>query len=574
MQKYMLNHIKRDSRILENIIMIIIFIMLNITTIFSYAPYSSDESGYLAQAALLAGENWSEVAQQLSYFSFGNGILVFWLFKLGMSRLLLYRLLLIINSVMLCITYKICIYILKELFRDVKDVNAILVSLIVTIHPRNFCSSNLYIAESYITFVFWVMLFLLVKFYISQKKIWLLFFSVLNVYIFFIHQRTMLISLTGLIVLICGVLLNSREDKKMIKRLAYCGMILLLAVFVFMLLYLYKKYCKSMIWPQSLQKDMVNDFSSTPSEYLNKLRSPEFVLELLKSFAGKVWYLITGTLGFVVVGLCYLCKALFVKIKEKDYLSMIIPIFLIGSFGGSLLIAAYWQVYPWRIDQIPYGRYMEVLIGPYIMFGIVSFLSGYEKYNVKYWLPIMIILGKVAEIYAGEVLERTSVNELNATPVIRYLLINPYVSGEYLKITILFAGIIVIIDRVITKRKEMISLFLIVLYLIPDVAIQYERIQNNLDNYLIINDVCETMDDSKKRLGYTSINIYANELQFVNPEWEFIRFGSYESIKELENIDYLLLTSSQYKDFLKSDSNNEKFIVSFENETITVIQMN
>lgn len=571
MQKYSLHKFEKSDLLKENTVFLIIFILLNITTMFSYAPYSSDESGYLAQTALLAGLNWSAVAQQLAYFSFGNGILVFGFFKLGISRLLLYRLLLIINALLLSFTFKICIYIIKKLFQDIDENKVILISLIVTIYPRNFCSTAVYVAESYITFTFWMMLFFLVKFHKTHRKLWLLCFGILGVYIFFIHQRTILISLTGIFVLIWGVLSDNKVNKKLMKRLLYCGVFVLIALVTFALLYMYKKYCKPIIWPVNLQGDGANDFSSTPSVYIKNLKSPEFVMGLLKSLAGKIWYLILGTLGFVVVGLVYLSKELINAIKKKKFLSAIIPVFLLCSFGGSLFISAYWQVNPWRVDQIPYGRYMEVLLGPYMMFGIISFLNGYEKYNVKYWLPMMFILGKIAEIYAGEVLQKTSVNELGPTPVIRYLLTDPYVAGEYLKVTILFTGIILLANCVMAKRKEAVLGFLLTLFFVSDIAVQYARIHDNLDNYAMIKDVNQVVDDSKKSIGYLSINLYANELQFLNPEWDFKRIKTYDSI---DGVEYLLLNARQYKDFLNHDPNNERLQISFQNEDIIIIQMN
>lgn len=213
---------------------------------------------------------------------------------------------------------------------------------------------------------------------------------------------------------------------------------------------------------------------------------------------------------------------------------------------------------------------MEVLLGPYIMFGLVSYLNKHEKYYVRYWLPVMFILGKVVELYARDVLLKTSVNELGPTPVIRYLLTDPYVSGEYLKATIIFTSIILLANRVMCKRKEAVLGILFTLYFVSDITVQYARIQDNLNNYAIVKDVSQAVDGSKKSIGYLSINLYANELQFLNPEWDFKRIKDYDLV---EGVEYLLLNARQYRDFLNNNPNNERFPICFQNEEIIIIQM-
>lgn len=554
----------------ENLIFIFIFILMNITTIFSYAPYSSDENGYLAQAAFLAGRDWSGVAQQLAYFSFGNGLFVFNLFKLGLPSRILYQVLLVINSLLLCSTYKICIYITKKVFQRIDDNKGIVIALIVTMHPRNFTSSNFYIAESYITFVFWLLLFFLVKYYYSRRAVWLFCFFILDVYIFFVHQRTILISLSGVVVMIWLLFSCIRDKEQRIRSFIWYGVIFIAALIVFVLLYKYKRYSKPLIWPVNLHGDGANDFASDPSVYLNNLKSMKFIKGLLLSIAGKIWYLLIGTLGFVMVGLSYLTKRLFNSVKNKDFFSTAIPFFLLCSFAGSLAIAAYWQVDPWRIDQIPYGRYMEVLLGPYIMFGLASFLVGFEKYNARYWVFIILILGKIVEIFAGVVLEKTSWNDLGATPVVRIFLTDPYKAGEYLKVTMLFAGIIILVDRLSSKRKDVVLVFLLGLYILSSTVTQYTRINSNIDNYRIVRDVRQMIDNEVIRVGYLSINLYANELQFLNPNWSFIRLKDYDAIND---IDYVLLTAQQYENFLKNNSDNKRFDVKLQNEEIIILQI-
>ncbi len=544
-EKGSLGKVQVNSLFLYAFFSFAILAISNYSTFFSKAPLSWDECGYLGQAALLAGIKWTGVVHQLPYYSFGNGLFVLGLFKLVSDPILLYRMILIVNSLILVISFLLCDSILKELFCSLPRFTRISISFLTICYPSNIAYSDYFLAETYITFAFWLVSYLILM-YVKKKKIIFLIFGVISLcWLFTIHNRVIGIFVTGIIV--CSFFALRSSSNRIIKTL----IILCLALLLIIIAIHYKSYSKEALWPVISSKDRdLNDYNSyVKNEQLYFYT--EGAVYILKNLLAKLWYHFIATMGFAFWGIIKCIKSLKEKIKTRDYdMAGWYSFILLSSFFSFAIIVLSMSI-PARVDHIIMGRYMDALIGPFLAIGLSELFNEnifFSNKRIYSSICISLLGGKLIESYILETKQYTSLKmEISSNAAINSFLTNPYKSGTMIMVGIFFS--LAFFGCFLARKKKGILLFVILcFYLFENISWANNHIinyQKKINEPLFEVTKNIKRNDEETTVGYLPTNQLANQLQWLLPKTKIVPINELEDYDK-DKYDYIFLNDESY----------------------------
>ena len=166
----------------------------------------SDEYGYWATSAFFLGEDWKSVTNGINYYSYGYGILLTFLRLIGKwfdwSGAMLFGAAVLLNVLMLCASYLIALKLCKRYFKDIHAGVRCLLCFAAVVYPSNIIYAHMTWTECALTFFFWV--FLLALMWATDKPGIGSHFAlaVSAFYLYTIHQRTLSILVSAVIVVL------------------------------------------------------------------------------------------------------------------------------------------------------------------------------------------------------------------------------------------------------------------------------------------------------------------------------------------------------------------------------------
>ncbi len=130
------------------------------------------------------------------------------------------------------------------------------------------------------------------------------------------------------------------------------------------------------------------------SQMLSTLLSFEGLKEVLSRLGGHLFYLTIGTMGLIWVGIFSLFSKMFSAPAERNNNQNLLPytitIFLILSLAGIIALSVLLFSFSsdaQRLDHWMYGRYVEGVIAPILLIGILS-----RSFRKAFWaLPIAVL---------------------------------------------------------------------------------------------------------------------------------------------------------------------------------------
>lgn len=556
--KKQITEISCRRNVLFVVAVVLILVIANVPTLYSTYPLSSDENGYIGQAALIAGYNWGGVVSQLSYYSFGNGYLLALIFRVFNDTTIIYKMILFLNSCLLIGSFYVC-YKTIQLWRfDIEEEKAIIIAFVVTLYSSNFAHSNMFLAENYITFFFWLSLYCLMLFDKYKKNIYLAFMLCMAIFLFFIHQRMLGVLISAVII----VLLSKIIDKRFLKMI----LIMSAGVLLIMLLLRWKEYSKDMLWAIQTENAKYNDFDVyLKGGFFDNILNISSLEGIICVFIAKIWYLIVSSLSLICVAGVFLLK----NIKKHFSEIELWEIYLLLSFLACLGIVVIGCYYPTRVDQIILGRYMDSIIGPYLMIGIcILFDKGYSqewKGYFQFCSFMILVTGIIVEKYACVVVQRSDVYSRYSNPTIFMFLQSDYKRGTYFAISVLFFVLLYIISCFIKNNRNWIFVFFLLLYIPNIILFHQDTIRDYKSNK--VKDLMEIsehiiIDDEEQKIGYIQYNLAANQLQFLKPDVRIFPVNKYDETQNWE-CDFLFMQNSQISMY----DIEESFKLIFQNDT-------
>ena len=353
----------------------------------------NDEFGYWGIAASWAGYDWSELLSITPYYSFGYSCILTLLFHLFSNTVLMYQVALLINVVLILLSFFLAFECGKKLFPDFSQKKLILICFSIMLYTNNIVQAKLAWSETLLYFMNWLLLFLAIRVVYENRYLDTITYAVCTVYVYYIHQRALGILISSIFLMVLLVFFK----KKTINHFFCFGIVLTI---LFILGVSIKNFNINNFFTS---KELVaaNDYSGQTTKLGYIFGSFEGIRYLLESICGKLYYFSCSSfiLGFYALG--YLIKEILVKLIkiikkisksiENDWF---VKIYIIASFMTTFAISAiYMYVSIDRLDMLIYGRYMEFAFGPFLMIGLVLLLDGrIQIKEILAYVSITIIL--------------------------------------------------------------------------------------------------------------------------------------------------------------------------------------
>lgn len=416
--------LKRENIVLMFMLVLIFIIhMIHISKL-GIIYVLNDEFGYWGNAAYFAGHDWSSTVSRIGYYSYGYSILLIPLFRIFENPMYMYKAAIVLNAVMLCGSFLICYNIAKKLSKGINEYVLMTISFLIAMYPAYIVNANVAWSECTLIFVCWLMTWCFLGLNKSTSNFKLILLGVLSGFVYVIHQRALGILIASVIVIIIMKIYKKINLKQFIT--------LILTIVVLLLIHHYVKsdiqhnlYLSSSIMGQ-------NDFYSQ-IEKVKKMFTIDGFINIIRIFAGQFFYLGASSCLLCYFGIYEIVRRIgpmlgnIIKNKTLNNDDNVYAFLLLALFS-SIAISVVFMSNPNRIDQLVYGRYTEMILGPIILVGFLNFL-GKDKIPVKDFIFVLISFIFLT-IITNLILTVFGFNSYNSICAIG-LIVKPNVSNNY-----------------------------------------------------------------------------------------------------------------------------------------------
>lgn len=377
--------------ILSVIIMMAAAVILLSHSFFDVYPLHSttDELGAIVGAASLAGYDWSGVIDRSGYYGFGYYALFAPLFKMHLSPIVIYRIILIVTRVIRgSLISGIAYYIGKHYYKFPSKLELLMLSFICTIplHPLNYANI---INDVVLDVFFWIIILSLCKIAENSEKTskcikWIFIYIAAAFWCSFLHTRALVMIIASFLVLL-GLLFYKRK---------FSFLLAMLVVPVTIVSKILIKMYQSNIWMAS--GDGLTNASVSVAENIPILnvKSWEIWFTLLISHI-SVQTLLTGGLFLlaIVASVKYLYMMVIQKQKEGTIYTNIVfatSVLSMGAAFAAFSVSGWfmnlyntWDTmekgYAYCYKGLCYVRYWNVFAMPFLFTGI--YLVNKKEYR-------------------------------------------------------------------------------------------------------------------------------------------------------------------------------------------------
>ena len=360
-----------------------------------------DEFGYVAMAAQMAGYDWTTLLSTANFYSYGYGLILAVLFKLGLAGRTFYQIGVIVNVFMLVISFLICRYLAKEIIGTKWDT---LIALAINLYSANLLHSRLLWAETTLYMCTWILFLLIYMLYKKHKVIYALEIGILSVYMHIVHQRALSVIIASCIVVTYILLFEKKE-------VSYRKRVLEIVVFVILMtaLVLFTDEIKQFIVSNWYVAQSVDDGRIAVNDYsgqVAKVKTYSNIYNLLGLILGMIGKMYAQSIGsfmfilFVVIATIrnVICKCM-ECIKEKrgldfqsqEVLMIVASLLFLGALGVASVYKSVGELANQRYYEIIMTRYIDYVTGPMLLFGFYM-LKNYKKYKLDFILSYVSMI--------------------------------------------------------------------------------------------------------------------------------------------------------------------------------------
>lgn len=398
-----------------------------IRRIYGFSIYP-DEFGYWASAAQWAGFDWSETVSKASYYSFGYSLILMPILLLCKNGVSAYRAALLVNVLLQCLSIGLLYGGYRRLFcmtadsakadyaqsgcclQEMKPVFAVGAAVF---YPVWTFYTQMTLTEALLAFLYVLICWLFARFLEKPVFVRAMLLSIALIYLHFVHMRTVGVVIAAGITLLLHAF-RVREARKPILAAA-----LFLAAGALIGMQVRDAAIETLYLSVSGRSAAGGGFTAGNEEaaanaiaalngYAVQIANartalnPEGILLLLKSCAGKLYYLGMSSFGMIypAIGLCIGKTAALLrdlpgvrnifKRRGRDFrkeekepsavcgeesqiaVKDLMYVFQLLSFCGQFLISAVYMRSPGRLDGIVYGRYNDYLVPVLIGIGLLT----------------------------------------------------------------------------------------------------------------------------------------------------------------------------------------------------------
>ena len=357
----------------------------------------SDEVGYWGIAAQIAGYDWEDIMSNMAYYSFGYSFLlipVFWLYRLGLSMAVCYKVAIVLNVIMLDAAFLLALQVAEKWAPKINRYYRILCVLVITLYPNNIKQSNSAWTETCIYLLYWCILALAIKIFEKERIYDVIALILISFYVFTVHMRMIAVPIAVIMVVALWFFGNRkvpRQKKLKVGGIA-TGAFLLTLISVSIIMVIVQNNIYNM---QGSGAGVTNTFASSVANLVAFFNLDRFK-DLMLGFLGKLYYQGIASYLFSFMGLGILFKKVYIGFKRKRenpngkmaytqyYLSILILLSSIGSFMVSAIFMSdsFVKGVPQsaRADRVIYGRYTEFLVSVLMLLAIL-YLGQIKNYS-------------------------------------------------------------------------------------------------------------------------------------------------------------------------------------------------
>lgn len=346
--------------------------------------YITDETGTMANAAFLAGMDWSVFIDKTGGYYYKYGQALFWypIFALVKDSFLIYKLIMAENAVFLSLE-GVCIYqILRKHLKVESKVQCMLASAVTAITPAAALYSLFARADVVLVAFSVYVLYFLMEAWSSRddrkKHAVNTFLSVLcTVYISMCHSRGIVwVIAVTMVVLV----MHFFTREKMVNYWVYGGSLIGLMGIDRIL----TKFFKSNIWGDNIRHATAESFDF---EKLGGIFTGDGIKTMVKLGMGWIFNFMTSSMGLAIAGIFAALAVILLFVRRKTEIKPEEAIlcgygFLI--FAGSMALGMlfffphvfknYYEGSASRVDRLVYDRYLAGSIGVAVLMGIYFFV--------------------------------------------------------------------------------------------------------------------------------------------------------------------------------------------------------
>lgn len=355
----------------------------------------NDEFAYWGLGAQMSGKDWTELLGTTGFYSYGYGILLIPLYRMGVPALLMYRLMIGVNVILIIGSLYISVWWARQLFPEKNRKFLTLICLITALYINNIFHMHIAWTESLLYFLFWSITALIYRFW--RRQLWRdgLLLAGLSVYLYTVHNRAIGVTVLVFLQILFGVLIALKQKKNRGKILS----IFLLMIGLFILASLFRQYTIEH-WFAGSTTLAINDYSGNIPK-VKRLFSFDGLINFIQSLLGKLYYQATATFLIIMMPIIIAVTRSF-QAAARGLRSIVKPqtpqtdkkaagwdrpawmlLWVTAAFLIEVIIAALFKsddVTNLRVTDILYGRYAEFAVGPLLLFGLVM-VTEYRQYR-------------------------------------------------------------------------------------------------------------------------------------------------------------------------------------------------
>ncbi len=341
-----------------------------------------DEFGYWANAAQAAGYDWREAASLGFYYSYGYSLLLFPILKLGGDGVTAYRIAIALNALMQAGAVFPAWGIYRRLFPDLGKDHPVMAAGMSALYPVWTLYTQMTLTESLLCFLYLLGCYFLVCYLRDGGFAPLIASTILYVYMYMVHMRTIGILAAYMItVLVLSAVSGRRQERRGVLYV-----VLLLAVAGIVFAALGKEYVSGSVYALGDAEMLAASSYKGKLHFVIQILMGERTVSFLLGCAGKLYYLLMASFGMLIPAARFLIRQMkkmipAVRHKETPPWQSFFALFVILSFLGQFLVSALYMSGGGRLDMVFYGRYNEYLVPLMIGIGALELLQsgGFRK---------------------------------------------------------------------------------------------------------------------------------------------------------------------------------------------------
>ena len=297
-----------------------------------------DEINPLALGFMFRGENWTRYLIADGYY-YKYGQLLFYLpfIVLIKNNYILYRVLLLVNAVIVSFV-PVCVYkVLAEYLECKKVEKSFQIAIIIGFIPAVLLNSKFIWAESLLFVIPWIIIILFLKVmdqHISDSEKWIysVLIAVLQVYAYMVHTRGIVVLIASLL---CTIVVRFVIQEKNVKFIPYLGV----TVILYLIDSLLGNIIRSYIYNGN--EDLIGGTASfIDCEFTKNVMSLSGLRVLGEEIMGWLYVSVSSTFGMTALGLL-ISIVILVRVRRwREYSNQELVIVLFGLllFCGSMMM--------------------------------------------------------------------------------------------------------------------------------------------------------------------------------------------------------------------------------------------